>query len=49
MNVQRQPGANIIATADSVRQMLPQLTESLPKSDQGCQVLSTAPPTFARR
>ncbi len=32
MNVQRQPGANIIATADSIRQMLPQLTESLPKS-----------------
>ncbi|HEY2451291.1 MAG TPA: MdtB/MuxB family multidrug efflux RND transporter permease subunit [Scandinavium sp.] len=34
MNVQRQPGANIIATADSVRQMLPQLTSSLPKSVQ---------------
>ncbi|MGK0703551.1 MdtB/MuxB family multidrug efflux RND transporter permease subunit [Yokenella regensburgei] len=32
MNVQRQPGANIINTADSIRQMLPQLTESLPKS-----------------
>lgn len=32
MNIQRQPGANIIATADSIRQMLPQLTESLPKS-----------------
>lgn len=32
MNVQRQPGVNIIATADSIRQMLPQLTESLPKS-----------------
>lgn len=28
MNVQRQPGANIISTADSIRQMLPQLTES---------------------
>ena len=39
MNVQRQPGANIIATADSVRQMLPQLTESLPKSVK-VQVLS---------
>ncbi len=34
MNVQRQPGANIISTADSVRQMLPQLTSSLPKSVQ---------------
>ncbi|EOM2509245.1 efflux RND transporter permease subunit, partial [Escherichia coli] len=32
MNVQRQPGANIISTADSIRQMLPQLTETLPKS-----------------
>ncbi|WP_312627658.1 MdtB/MuxB family multidrug efflux RND transporter permease subunit [Scandinavium sp.] len=34
MTVQRQPGANIIATADSIRQMLPQLTSSLPKSVQ---------------
>ncbi|MEH4692852.1 MdtB/MuxB family multidrug efflux RND transporter permease subunit [Atlantibacter hermannii] len=32
MNIQRQLGANIIATADSVRQMLPALTQSLPKS-----------------
>lgn len=32
MNVQRQPGANIIDTADSIRAMLPQLTDSLPKS-----------------
>lgn len=32
MNVQRQPGANIIDTADSIRAMLPQLTSSLPKS-----------------
>ncbi len=32
MNVQRQPGANIIETADSIRTMLPQLIESLPKS-----------------
>ena len=39
MNVQRQPGANIISTADSIRQMLPQLTESLPKSVK-VQVLS---------
>ncbi|HBT6068024.1 TPA: MMPL family transporter, partial [Klebsiella pneumoniae] len=38
-NVQRQPGANIIDTADSIRQMLPQLTESLPKSVK-VQVLS---------
>ncbi|MGJ7471002.1 MdtB/MuxB family multidrug efflux RND transporter permease subunit [Kosakonia cowanii] len=32
MNVQRQPGANIIDTADNIRALLPQLTESLPKS-----------------
>ncbi|WP_029593313.1 MdtB/MuxB family multidrug efflux RND transporter permease subunit [Franconibacter pulveris] len=32
MNVQRQPGANIITTADTIRQMLPTLTQSLPKS-----------------
>ncbi|MCZ3381109.1 MdtB/MuxB family multidrug efflux RND transporter permease subunit [Kosakonia sp. SOY2] len=32
MNVQRQPGANIIDTADSISTLLPQLTESLPKS-----------------
>ncbi|MCL2899603.1 MdtB/MuxB family multidrug efflux RND transporter permease subunit [Brenneria tiliae] len=32
INVQRQPGANVIATTDSIRQMLPGLTASLPKS-----------------
>jgi len=32
LNVQRQPGANIIATADSIRAMLPALTATLPKS-----------------
>ncbi|WP_455816329.1 MdtB/MuxB family multidrug efflux RND transporter permease subunit [Pseudomonas cerasi] len=32
LNIQRQPGANIIATADNIRQMLPALTVSLPKS-----------------
>ncbi|MDT1795486.1 efflux RND transporter permease subunit, partial [Salmonella enterica] len=32
INVQRHPGANTIATAYSTRQMLPQLTVSLPKS-----------------
>lgn len=32
MNVQRQPGANIIDTADGIRTLLPTLTESLPKS-----------------
>ncbi|QGU86987.1 MdtB/MuxB family multidrug efflux RND transporter permease subunit [Erwinia sorbitola] len=32
LNIQRQPGANIIATADNIRRMLPALTASLPKS-----------------
>ncbi|WP_182058592.1 MdtB/MuxB family multidrug efflux RND transporter permease subunit, partial [Pantoea sp. ME81] len=32
LNVQRQPGANIIATADSIRALLPSLTATLPKS-----------------
>ena len=32
LNIQRQPGANIIATADSIRALLPTLTSSLPKS-----------------
>ncbi|ELZ9930189.1 MdtB/MuxB family multidrug efflux RND transporter permease subunit [Cronobacter malonaticus] len=34
MNVQRQPGANIITTAKTIQKLLPQLTESLPKSVQ---------------
>lgn len=32
LNVQRQPSANVITTADSIQALLPQLTESLPKS-----------------
>ncbi|MCW6624636.1 MdtB/MuxB family multidrug efflux RND transporter permease subunit [Yersinia ruckeri] len=32
LNIQRQPGVNVIATADSIREMLPQLVKSLPKS-----------------
>jgi len=32
LNIQRQPGANIIATADSIRALLPTLTSTLPKS-----------------
>jgi multidrug efflux pump len=30
LNVQRQPGANVIATVDAIKQRLPQLQESLP-------------------
>ncbi|MEA1065435.1 MdtB/MuxB family multidrug efflux RND transporter permease subunit [Erwinia sp. HR93] len=32
MNIQRQPGANIIETAGQIRQLLPTLKKSLPKS-----------------
>ncbi len=32
LNIQRQPGVNVITTADSIRQMLPELIKSLPKS-----------------
>lgn len=32
LNVQRQPGANIIDTADNIRALLPSLTATLPKS-----------------
>ncbi|KGM29354.1 multidrug transporter [Photorhabdus luminescens] len=32
INVQRQPGANVIETTDNIRQMLPELISSLPKS-----------------
>ena len=32
MNVQRQPGANIISVADSIKKLLPQLQHSLPSS-----------------
>ncbi|HGM5490441.1 TPA: MdtB/MuxB family multidrug efflux RND transporter permease subunit [Serratia fonticola] len=32
LNIQRQPGVNVITTADSIREMLPELIKSLPKS-----------------
>ncbi|WP_038911662.1 MdtB/MuxB family multidrug efflux RND transporter permease subunit [Dickeya dadantii] len=32
LNIQRQPGANVIATADHIRSLLPTLKASLPKS-----------------
>jgi multidrug efflux pump len=34
MNIQRQPGANIIQVVDRVKQLLPQLTSTLPRSVQ---------------
>lgn len=32
INVQRQPGANVIETTDTIRNLLPELIETLPKS-----------------
>ena len=32
VNIQRQPGANVIAVVDSIKKLLPQLTASLPQS-----------------
>jgi multidrug efflux pump len=34
MNIRRQPGANIIQVVDHIKQLLPQLTNSLPKTIQ---------------
>jgi multidrug efflux pump len=34
MNIQRQPGANIISVVDRIKKLLPQLTSSLPSSVQ---------------
>ena len=34
LNIQRQPGANIISVVDHIKQLLPQLTTSLPESVQ---------------
>ena len=34
LNVQRQPGANVIATVDAIKRQLPQLEKSLPQSVQ---------------
>ena len=30
LNIQRQPGANVIATVDSIKALLPRLTSTLP-------------------
>ena len=35
VNIQRQPGANIIEVVDRVKKLLPQLEASLPAADQG--------------
>ena len=48
VNIQRQPGANIISVVDRVKALLPQLRASLPSS---VEVASspTAPPPSAPR
>jgi multidrug efflux pump len=48
INVQRQPGANVIEVADKVGKLLPQLTASLPAS-LDCGSSTTAPPPSAPR
>jgi len=35
MNIQRQPGANIIAVVDRIKTLLPQLTATLPQIGPG--------------
>ena len=34
VNIQRQPGANVIQVVDGIKKLLPQLTASLPSRDQ---------------
>ena len=43
LNIQRQPGANIIAVVDRVKALLPQLRGSLPRACR-CRSSPTAPP-----
>jgi len=47
LNIQRQPGANIIQVVDRVKKLLPQLKANLPASVT-FQFSPTAPPQFAR-
>ena len=48
LNVQRQPGANIITVVDKVKALLPRLQSSLPGSVK-VAVLTIAPPRFGPR
>ena len=49
VNVQRQPGANVIEVVDRIQALLPQLTASLPERRSTSQSSATAPGRFARR
>jgi multidrug efflux pump subunit AcrB len=55
LNIQRQPGANVISTVDNIKKLLPQLISSLP-SDIEVKIASDrrrpsapASPTFSSR
>ena len=49
LNVQRQPGANVIEVAERVKALLPQLEASLPQGDRRDDPLATAPRRCAPR
>ncbi len=49
VNIQRQPGANIIQVVDSIQKLLPVLQSTLPAAVTGRPCLPTAPPRFALR
>ena len=48
MNIQRQPGANIIDVVDRIKALLPQLQASLPSAVE-CRFSPTGPRRFAHR
>lgn len=47
LNIQRQPGVNVIATADDIRKILPQLIKNLPKSVDVKVLIDRTPPIRA--
>ena len=47
LNIQRQPGANIIGVVDRIEHLLPQLKASLPQCHQRAECSPTAPPPSA--
>ena len=49
LNVQRQPGANVIAVVDSIKALLPQLQAALPAVDRRRRCSPTAPTPSAPR
>ncbi len=47
LNIQRQPGTNIIGVVDTIQALLPQIQASLPASRLTCRSSPTAPPPSA--